>query len=80
MAQNNPPANPPTFALSPAQAISSTFIDYSTRTGMILFSQATEKLSIPFEVEENSVQTFVELLRDRAAMCGWTADPSPITS
>ena len=71
---------PATFALSPALAISAQFIDYSTRTGMLIFTQATEKLSIQFEVEEDSVQTFIELLRDRAAMSGWNEDAvSPIT-
>ena len=78
-AQQPPVAQQPTFALSPAQAISGQFIDYSTRTGMMLFNQATDKLSIPFEVQEDSVQTFIELLRDRAAMCSWTTGNAPIT-
>jgi len=67
------------FALSSAQAISAQFIDYLTRTGMLVFTQATEKLSIQFEVEENPIQTFIELLKDRAAMSGWTSNVAPIT-
>ena len=46
---------------------------------MLLLNQATEALTVPFDVEEGGLQTFVELLRDRANMCGWSEGPDPIT-
>ena len=77
----NAPPNPVqgNFSLSPAQANAANFIDYTQRTGMLLFNQATEALTVPFGVEESSLQTFVELLRDRANMCGWDEGNDPIT-
>ena len=74
----NVPANVP-FALSPAQAVATAYIDYSSRTGMMLFNQATAPLSIEFDVEEGGVQTFIDLLRDRADMAGWSHGQDPIT-
>ena len=74
-----PGPGPIPFALSPAQANAAAFIDYTQRTGMMLFNQATEALPTPFDVEEGSIQTFIELLRDRANMCGWSEGANAIT-
>ena len=71
-----PPAPPvpqpaPVFALSPARVNPNAFIDYSTSAGAKLFSKVTAPLEYMFDVEERSVQTFIETLINRAVMAGW---------
>ena len=77
----NPPPQPfpRPFGLSSAQASAADLIDYTQRTGMLLFNQATKALTVPFNVEESSLQTFVELLRDRSNMCSWDEGNDLIT-
>ena len=73
---NPPPAPPapqpaPVFALSPARVNPNAFIDYSPSAGAKLFSKVTASLEYMFDVEERSVQTFIETLINRAVMAGW---------
>ena len=63
----------PTFALSPARVNPNDFIDYSTSSGQKLFSKVTTYLEYTFDVEEESIQTFIETLTNRAVMAGWNA-------
>ena len=59
------------FALSPARANSQAFIDYNTPAGAKLFNKVTAPLDYTFDVEQGSIQTFIESLKDRAIMAGW---------
>lgn len=72
-----PPAIPvpavvvPAFALAPALAGGGAPIDYTTRAGQAMYSQATEKLPYLFRGKESSLPTFLQALRDRADAAGW---------
>jgi len=75
-----PPGNNPQaaaaaapFALSPARLNPDDFIDYSTSAGQKLFSKVTTYLEYTFDVEEESIQTFIETLSNRAVMAGWNS-------
>ena len=68
----------PVFALSPARVNPSSFIDYSTSAGQKLFSKVTAYLEYTFDVEEVSIQTFIETLTNRAVMAGWNAGNADI--
>jgi len=63
----------PIFALSPARLNPDEFIDYSTSAGQKLFSKVTTYLEYTFDVEEESIQTFIETLSNRAVMAGWNS-------
>ena len=79
--QNNVPvanAANPIFALSPARVNPNAFIDYSTASGQKLFSKVTAYLEYTFDVEEESIQTFIETLTNRAVMAGWNAGNADI--
>jgi len=78
---NNPQAAAaaaPIFALSPARVNPNDFIDYSTSAGQKLFSKVTAYLEYTFDVEEESIQTFIETLTNRAVMAGWNSGVSNI--
>ena len=68
------------FALSPARANSQQYIDYNTSAGAKLFNKVTAPLDYTFDVEQGSIQTFIESLKDRANMAGWNAENSDILS
>ena len=74
MAQQNPQA--PIFALVPGDIPG--VIDYSSRQGLAIFSQATRSLyedsADHFNVESAGLQTFLALLRHRGTTCGWDFD------
>jgi len=68
------------FALSPGRVNAAAFVDYSTSDGAKIFNKATSPLDYIFDVEEGSVQSFIETLMDRATMFGWDEpDASVIT-
>jgi hypothetical protein len=66
-----PPAVP--FALVPGAGVD--VIDYSTRAGIALFSQATRSLyqdpSDLYNVDSAGLQTFLALIKHRGTTCGW---------
>jgi len=69
-----PPAAPaPAFSLVPGDVQG--VIDYSTRQGLAIYSQATRSLfedtADLFNVESTGLQTFLALLRLRGTTCGW---------
>jgi hypothetical protein len=66
------------FALSPARVNADQFIDYSTSAGAKIFNKATAPLDYVFDVEEGSVQTFIETLMDRSTMFGWNEPNSSV--
>jgi len=68
------------FALSPARVNPNQAIDYSDAAGAKLFNKATAPLDYVFNVEEGSVQTFIETLNDRATMYGWKIQQADILS
>jgi len=68
----------PIFALSAARVNPNNFIDYSTSAGQKLFSKVTTYLEYTFDVEEESIQTFIETLSNRAVMAGWNSGASSI--
>lgn len=61
------------FALVPGDVLG--IIDYSTRQGLSIFSQATRSLyedpADCFNVESAGLQTFLALIRHRGTTCGW---------
>jgi hypothetical protein len=73
-AQPGPPAV--AFALVPGDF--NGIIDYSTRQGLAIYSQATRSLfedtADLFNVESAGLQTFLALLRHRGTTCGWDFD------
>ena len=73
-----PVANQAVFALSPARANLNAFIDYNSAAGAKLFNKVTAPLDYTFDVEQGSVQTFIEALKDRAIMAGWNVDNANI--
>ena len=66
------------FARSLARANSQQFIDYNTSAGAKLFNKVTAPLDYTFDVEQGSIQTFIESLKDRANMAGWNIANSDI--
>ena len=77
-ANQQPNANQAVFALSPARANLNRFIDYNSSAGAKLFNKVTAPLDYTFDVEQGSVQTFIEALKDRSIMTGWNANNSNI--
>ena len=77
-AGQQPNANQAVFALSPARANLNRFIDYNSPAGAKLFNKVTASLDYTFDVEQGSVQTFIEALKDRAIMAGWNANNANI--
>ena len=73
--QAAPPA--PVFALVPGDN-GGGVLDYSTRRGLAIFSQATRTLyedpADAFNVESSGLQTFLALLQLRGSICGWDFD------
>ena len=75
-----PPAQaaqaPANFSLVPGDV--NGIIDYSTRQGLAIYSQATRSLfedpADLFNVESAGLQTFLALLRLRGTTCGWDFD------
>jgi hypothetical protein len=67
---------PINFALVPGDYAG--VIDYSTRQGLAIFSQATRSLfedpADMFNVESAGLQTFLALLSLRGTTCGWDFD------
>ena len=59
------------FALAPNLAGAGQPIDYSTRAGQALYSNATQELSYIFNGKESSLPAFLQAIRDRASACGW---------
>ena len=65
--------NPNNFALTPALALTGT-IDYSTKQGIQLYKDATEKLSSEkFDCQAVNLKVFLESLKNRASAYGWSS-------
>ena len=62
---------PPNFALAPNLAGAGVPIDYSTRAGQALYSNATQELAYVFNGKDSSLPAFLQAIRDRVASCGW---------
>lgn len=68
------------FALTPALVNPDQPIDYSTASGAKIFKSSTASLSIKFDLEPKTINTFNEVLKDRCTSAAWdVADNSIIT-
>lgn len=68
-----PPAQEPVaFSLAPALASHAQVIDFSTSAGAKLFSKQTAALPHEFDLDPKNLKTFLNELRDRSSMCGWS--------
>ena len=65
-------AQQPPFALSLALVGGNNPINYSTRAGQSLYTQAIEALPYTYEGDETSLPAFLLAVRNRAATAGWT--------
>jgi hypothetical protein len=63
---------PVAFALTPALA-NREVLDYNDPADTKLFKAATEKLSIDYDCDSESLPLFLAQLRDRAAVYDWLA-------
>ena len=59
------------FALTPGVSNIATPLDYSTKSGVMNYQRGTEPLTIKFDGEVGSLNTFIERLSDRAIEMGW---------
>ena len=59
------------FALTPALVNPDQPIDYSTANGAKLFKSSTAALTIKFDLEPKSINTFNEVLKDRCTNAAW---------
>ena len=62
------------FALAPALvgAAVNDPIDYSTRAGQALYQSATEKFPYIFAGKDSSIVTWLQAIKDRSTVAGWT--------
>ena len=69
---NNPPANPPTFGLTPGLATRG-IIDYTTKAGATLYRSATQKVSEElYDCTPEGFYQFIQKIKTRAEEFGWT--------
>ena len=59
------------FALTPGVSNIATPLDYSTKSGVMNYQRGTEPLTVKFDGEVGSLNTFIERLSDRAIEMGW---------
>jgi hypothetical protein len=65
-------ANNVNFSLSPGMATTN-IIDYTTTAGQKLWNNATDKLSVElFDCESEGLRDFLELIRARSEVMGWS--------
>ena len=71
--QNQQPLNPNAvpFALAPALVNPNQPLDYSTRSGQNLWTQATKALPVIFDGTAAMVPAFMQSIRTRSSQCGW---------
>ena len=65
---------PPNFALTPGVSNIATPLDYLTKLGVMNYQRGTEALTIKFDGEVGSLNTFIEKLSDRVIKIGWDYD------
>ena len=71
-------AQGPSFALTPGQANTNRFIDYTSSTGIKLWQEATASLPNKFSAEGQDANQFCESLLERADKSGWNSPLSDI--